>query len=278
MSPTTKRYQFCLQPELLEKAVNELNEPKDSSERLKAIDTLREAVKKSHLDIELLRNDDLFFLAFLRAKKFDQERALHVLENFHKQQKNWPEVMDKVENPALLSDFLNDGPMVPLNTKAKDGSTILVGRPGISTKVDFPGFIAAALLTIQTLALEDEQTQISGITVIEDFAYLSMDFAKQMSPSLASKFIGTVQDCMPVRVKSVNVTNEPKFFDFLWTIVSPFMKEKLKKRFRVHGTDFTKLFKEVADRSALPIMFAGTGPELPVEEWKLRLVGESTTL
>jgi len=275
---TIDRYQCRLPKHLLDKAVRELNEPEDNAERLKAIDSLREAVKKSSPEMKLLRDDDLFFLAFLRARKFDQERALIILQNFHAQRQAWPEVMDKVISPAVLTDFLSVGPIVPLEGKAKDGSTIVVGRPGIGENFSLTNFIAAAFLTIQTLAMEDEDTQISGITIIEDFAYITMDTAKQMNPSIASKFMSIVQDAMPVRVKSLNVTNEPKFFDILWAIISPFMRQKLKNRFRVHGTDFSNLFSEVADRKVLPHMFAGSGPDISVEQWKIKLLGESTVL
>jgi len=273
-----KRYQCNLPQNLLEKAVRELNEPRENAERLKAIDDLRSTVKKSCPEIELLRDDDLFFLAFLRAKKFNQEKALKTMVNFHNQRRNWPEVMDKVSSPVVLGDFLSHGPNVPLKGKAKDGSTLIVGRPGIGVTNSLTDFIASSLLTIQELVLEDEETQISGVTNIEDLAYVSLEFAKQMNPSLASKSFGMVQDAMPVRLKGLNITNEPKFFEVFWAIVSPFMAEKQRKRFRVHGTDFTNLYEEVADRSVLPHMFAGTGPELPVEEWKIKLMGESTAL
>jgi len=52
----------------MEQAVRELNEPRENSERLKPIDDMGSAVKKSCLEIELFRDDDFFFLAFLRAK------------------------------------------------------------------------------------------------------------------------------------------------------------------------------------------------------------------
>ena len=47
---------------------------------------------------------------------------------------------------------------------------------------------------------------------------------------------------MPVRLKGLNIINEPKFFEGVWAIVSPVMAEKQRKRFRVHGTDFTNLY------------------------------------
>lgn len=61
------RYEFTLSPELLEKAVEELNEPRDNDERLKAIDNLKEAFLKKHGDkYTLIRSDDEFLLRLLR--------------------------------------------------------------------------------------------------------------------------------------------------------------------------------------------------------------------
>lgn len=57
------RYECTLSPELLDKAVEELNEPRDNGERLKAIDSLKEAfLKKYGEKYTLIRSDDAFLL------------------------------------------------------------------------------------------------------------------------------------------------------------------------------------------------------------------------
>lgn len=57
------RYECTLSADLLEKAVTELNEPRDNNERLKAIDVLREAFLKKYSDkYTLIRSDDAFLL------------------------------------------------------------------------------------------------------------------------------------------------------------------------------------------------------------------------
>ncbi|CAK8690576.1 alpha-tocopherol transfer protein-like [Clavelina lepadiformis] len=269
------RYQFSLSKELLAKAVEELNEPDDDAERLKAIDLLKENYIATNPGLPLLRSDDKFLLKFLRARKFDQDRALKMLTNYHQQRNKWPEVFDKIKNPILLKNFLDAGVIVPLSGKAKNGCKVLVVRPGL-----VPGLItdtiALVMASLEKLS-DEEETQIHGLIFIEDLAYISIDLVQQMSPAIAKRAVGIIQDAMPLRLKQINITNEPKIFDVISVIFQPFLKDKLKKRVRLHGTDFDALY-QVVDRSVLPIMFAGSGPELDTEGWKNTILEEGTAL
>ena len=272
----TERYECGLSPKVLAKAVEELNEPEDNVERLRAIDELREAFKVANPNIKLKREDDAFILRFLRARKFNQEKALKMITNYHVQTSSWPEVFDKVRNPELMKQTLDVGVVLPLKGKAKDGSTVVIGRPGIGENPDIINLYASIFVTMEKM-VEDEETQVHGVTVIQDLAYYSMDYVRQSTPGMQRRFIAVVQDSLPLRVKSLNATNEPKIFDIVYAIAAPFMKEKIKKRYRLHGKDFSGLY-EIIDKSVLPPMFAGTGPELDPEEWKLELLGEDTAL
>ncbi|CAK8690577.1 unnamed protein product [Clavelina lepadiformis] len=271
-----QRYQCKLSPKTLEKANKELNEPEDNDDRLKAIDDLKKAFQEQNPDMKLARDDDEFLLRFLRARKFNQERALAMITNYHKKTADWPEVFDKVKNPALISDTLDLGVVLPLKGKAKDGSTIVVGRPGIGGTYNLTDLYASIFLTMEKM-VEDEETQVYGVTVIQDLAYLGMDYVKQINPSISRRFVGIVQDSLPLRVKSLNATNEPKIFDIVFAMAQPFMKEKIKKRYRLLGQDFTMLY-EIIDKSVLPPMFAGSGPPLDPEEWKQKLFKEESIL
>lgn len=270
------RYECKLPPKVLAKAVEELNEPEDNVERLRAIDELRDAFIKSNPDMKLVREDDGFILRFLRARKFNQEKALQMITNYHVQTSSWPEVFDKVKNPALIRKTLDAGVVLPLKGRAKDGSAVVIGRPGIGEDPVIIDLYASIFMTIEKM-VEDEENQVHGVTVIQDLAYYGMDYVRQATPSVSRRFIAVVQDSLPLRVKSMNVTNGPKIFDIVYAIASPFMKEKMKKRFMFHGKDFSKLYG-VIDKSVLPPMFAGSGPELDPQEWKAELMGEDTAL
>lgn len=270
------RYQCNLPPELLEKAVNELNEPKNNDERLAHIDYIREEFKRQNPDVKLVQEDDSFILRFLRVRKFDRVKTLQTLKNYHAQRDSWPEVFDKVKNPVLLKHELEQGVVCPLEGKAKNGCHVVVMRPGLNNCNIVTDIAACMILTVEKL-LEQEETQINGIVVINDMAYLTLDMAKQMGPSLAKKLTTTIQECLPLRIKSSNLTNQPKFFDLAYAIVYPLLKDKMKKRLQLHGQDFSKLFEQI-DRSQLPLMFAGTGPEMDVQDWKEEILSTGTAL
>ena len=58
------RYECKLSPEVLKKAIEELNEPEDNSKRLAAIYRLRKRFESEAKDLELIRSDDAFLLRY----------------------------------------------------------------------------------------------------------------------------------------------------------------------------------------------------------------------
>jgi len=273
---TSERYLCNLSAKALAKAVEELNEPEDNEKRLAVIDDLKASFNANHPDLKLIDESDAFLLRFLRARKFDSVRALDTLVKYHQRREIWPEAMDLIQlQETCLKPLLDNEIIAVLDKKAKDGSTVVVFYPG-KEDTPLPNSVILILLTLEQL-LQNEEFQIFGLTVIEDFTYFGTNMMKYMGPSLARKALGLMQNCMPVRFKSFNVVNQPTLFSVLWGIASPFMKEKMKQRFRVHGTDFLNLH-EVVDPTALPVIYAGSGKPLDYMAWKEQLFGEDTAL
>uniref|UniRef100_H2ZI22 CRAL-TRIO domain-containing protein n=1 Tax=Ciona savignyi TaxID=51511 RepID=H2ZI22_CIOSA len=270
-----ERYECKLTTAELKKAVDELKEPLDNSERLAAIDDFRQAIHNHSSNTKLLDESDSFLLRFLRSKKFNQEKALNKLISYHESYETWNEVFDKVRSPVLIRPLIEAGVILPLEGLAKDGSRVVVGRPGIIDH-SWTDMMAMIILTVETL-LKEEHSQIYGLTVIVDQAYFSMELAKQYTPTVAKKWGNFMQNAFPGRLKMMNITNQGKVFDIIFTIAQQFMKEKMKQRFQFHGTEFSTLY-DVVDKSVLPPMFAGGGPELDPEYWKSHLVSEDTAL
>ncbi|XP_078489341.1 alpha-tocopherol transfer protein-like [Ciona intestinalis] len=152
------RYECRLSGEELKKAQIELNEPISDQERIAAIDALRENFKTKHPEMTLVNDSDAFMLRFLRSKKFNQEKALIKLFKYQSNYSTWDEVFDKVRNPVLLKPLIEAGVVVQLKGRAKDGSVIVVGRPGI-IKHTWIDMMAMIILTAETL-LQDEHTQV----------------------------------------------------------------------------------------------------------------------
>ncbi|XP_039256805.2 alpha-tocopherol transfer protein-like [Styela clava] len=278
-----KRYECKLSPETLKKAIDELNEPEDNTERLAAIDKLRARFQKENDGSELIRSDDAFLLRFLRVRKFNEDRALTTLVNYHKHRTEWKELYDLVDNPKDCERLMSAGPLLPLNdARAKDGTFVFVGRPGLGFVEgdDMFKFLAIILLSVEK-QLEKEEFQIYGVTIIDDMSNMGLQTAMQLA-SYAKRFSSIMREAMPVRIKSFNFINEALVFDILWTVISTFMGEKLKNRLTVHGSNVKTLHDKV-DPVHLPFFLGGSGPDLNADWWTKEVLstvgsGEDTSL
>ncbi len=75
------------------------------------------------------RLDDTFLLRFLRARKFDYDRALQLLLNYHGGRKAWPEVFKDLK-PSTVKHVLDLGFLTVLPQPDPNGRYILCLRPG----------------------------------------------------------------------------------------------------------------------------------------------------
>jgi hypothetical protein len=57
--------------------------------------------------------------------------------------------------------------------------------------------------------------------------------------------------------RGIFVVNQPRYMNFLWALVRPFMKKKLRERVHFIGTDVAA-FHEFIDPQVLPPEFGGT--------------------
>lgn len=87
--PDRPKYVCTLSPDLVTKAREELQEKPEW--RLRDVQALRDMVCKDYPSLGTCL-DDAFLLRFLRARKFDYDRALQLLVNYHTCRRTWPEV------------------------------------------------------------------------------------------------------------------------------------------------------------------------------------------
>jgi len=269
------RYTCTLSPPLLAKVVEELNEPEDDVERLAAIDQVISEFEAKYPKIPLTRRDDLFILKFLRAKKFDVSKTLVMLKNYLKRNEIWPEVMQKVQNPSVLSSTLSQNLIAKVHGGARDGSTIVVGLPGTSD-VPLPDFFSCSILSTEKL-IDDEEVQIHGLTIIQDLRNFGTNMMKYVGPSTTKKFLTILQEALPVRIKSLVFVNEPTIFNVIFAIINPFLKDKLRQRLKVIGGKHENLHA-IINPALLPDCYSGTGKAFEFEAYKDFLLGGDTAL
>nr|XP_006822514.1 PREDICTED: alpha-tocopherol transfer protein-like [Saccoglossus kowalevskii] len=270
-----------LSPELLQKATRELNEKPEWRQR--DIQALRDMFTKRP-DINFC-SDNGFLLRFLRAKKFDYERAFQMLVNYYEIRKQYPGIYNELL-PSNIKHIWDNNLQAALPSRDQEGRRIVIFRPGKWDPSEYPvqDLIKANLLTVEKL-LEDEETQVNGIVLIGDLKGFRFSHAMHLGPLFAKQVTSIFQNAMPIRIKGMHYVNEPRLFDAVFAVVRPFLKEKLKNRaryftptaflypevnvrlIRIHGSDFTSLH-ECIPSSSLPADYGGSLPFFTSRQWK----------
>ncbi|KAK4297110.1 hypothetical protein Pmani_030445 [Petrolisthes manimaculis] len=136
---------------------------------------------------------------------------------------------------------------------------VILARPGLRDPAtsDMNDLARVILTTIDLVLEEDELIGITGIEIVMDAGTLTMAHAVQMTPPLIKRISTIIQEGYPMRPKGLNYINTPAAFDTVFNIFKSFMKEKMKKRVHIHGSDMESLYKEVP-RDILPVEYGGT--------------------
>ncbi|KAK3865838.1 hypothetical protein Pcinc_028582 [Petrolisthes cinctipes] len=136
---------------------------------------------------------------------------------------------------------------------------VILARPGLRDPAtsDMNDLARVILTTIDLVLEEDELIGITGIEIVMDAGTLTMAHAVQMTPPLIKKVSTIIQEGYPMRPKGLNYINTPAAFDTVFNIFKSFMKEKMKRRVHIHGSDMESLYKEVP-RDILPVEYGGT--------------------
>ncbi|KAL2763682.1 alpha-tocopherol transfer protein-like isoform 2 [Daubentonia madagascariensis] len=232
--PEPPGYVCSLTEELVTKAREELQEKPEW--RLRDVQALRDMVRKEYPNLSTSL-DDAFLLRFLRARKFDYDRALQLLVNYHSCRRSWPEVFNNLK-PSALKDVLASGFLTVLPHTDPRGCHVLCLRPDRWIPSNYPitENIRAIYLTLEKL-IQSEETQ----------------------------------DGFPIRIKAVHVVNEPRIFKGIFAIIKPFLKEKIANRFFLHGSDLNSLHTNLPS-SILPKEYGGTAGELDTATWNAVLL------
>lgn len=267
-APPPYIYTCTLTPELVAKAREELQEKPEW--RLRDVQALRDMILKDHPNLRT-RLDDAFLLRFLRARKFDYDRALQLLLNYHASRRAWPEVFQDLK-PSTVRHVLDLGFLTVLPRPDPHGRYILCLRPGKWKPNDYPFVdnIRAIYLTLEKL-IQPEETQVNGVVILVDYAGVGLSQASNPGPLLAKKVVGILQDGFPIRIKAVNIINEPRIFKGIFAIIKPFLKEKMAERFVLHGSDLASLHR-VIPQSVLPEEYGGVSGRLDMSAWSRTLL------
>ncbi|KFM57733.1 Alpha-tocopherol transfer protein-like protein, partial [Stegodyphus mimosarum] len=128
-----------------------------------------------------------------------------------------------------------------------------------------------------TLGIFVNRIEASSVcAIIFDFTGFSLEqIFKFASPKFVTFMFNSIQDCLPYRIRSMHVVNEPTLFSIFYNIVKFAIPSKLKDRIFMHGKNLEELQKHFPPE-ILPEELGGTtGPMDSSEFYNYALNHES---
>ncbi|CAO1371848.1 unnamed protein product [Diamesa serratosioi] len=242
----------------LKKAKEEICE--NDLRKVQALAQFREWISK-HPAFKNYRNDDSFFLQFLRARKFNNSRAYELYENYFYNLRKHPKWhADNKNKTDSMMKIIDRGIVYPLSQRDAEGRKVVLFRMGnLDNTLCTAENLFSTYFEVFTQLIEDEDTQISGFVVIIDYTGLSMKHMSIFTISDVKLLADNILNSTPFRFKFINILNIPSFARFLLDIFKMALSDKLRKII-TFSKDLEELKLKI-DEKLLPKELGGLIPE-----------------
>ncbi|XP_077519330.1 alpha-tocopherol transfer protein-like isoform X2 [Amblyomma americanum] len=216
-------------PDLEHVARTELGETAETKE--KCLSELRELIKAdSSLDWP---TDEKFLVKYLRVRKYNVKLAFEAINKYFRVRKNSPEFFKNLtpSNACYETAILENHLVMISKHRDPHGRAVAMMKLGAwNTDICSITDLIRVALVMAEWTLLDEETQIRGVAGVFDLKGLTLHHLAYLTPFLLRKLAYIVQDCYPVRLKAVYVTNHPPIYKVLFNALKPFLKSKLLQR------------------------------------------------
>ncbi|KAI9565830.1 hypothetical protein GHT06_009625 [Daphnia sinensis] len=200
-------------------------------------------------------------LCFLRARKFNVERAFKSLKNYLKMVKNYPELLSNL-SVSKLRPQLKEQLQIVYKSRDKLGRRIFIFRAGRwnPNKLSLDDIFRCNVFCLQQLA-SNFDAQMNGIVAIVDLQNLSLHQARHFTPGYAKKIADLLTEAFPLSFQTIHIVNQNWIVDMLMSIIWPFLSAKIQKRVLYHGSCWASLHEYVA-AADLPEDYGGFREQL----------------
>ncbi|XP_010154000.1 PREDICTED: alpha-tocopherol transfer protein [Eurypyga helias] len=191
-------------------------------------------------------------------------RSYQLLKNYQKWRIECPEISADLQ-PSSVLGLLRAGYHGVLRSRDPHGSKVLIYRIGQWDPKLFTAYdVFRVSLITSELIVKEIETQRNGVKAIFDLQGWRFAHAFQISPAVAKKIAAVLTDSFPLKVRGIHMINEPLFFHPVFTLIKPFLTEKIKERVYMHGYNYMQSLTEHFPVRILPQEYGGE--EVSVEE------------
>ncbi|XP_032675367.1 retinol-binding protein pinta-like [Odontomachus brunneus] len=252
------RYLTSEEREYAAKYLNETDESKAS-----AVAEIRCWIQEN--DLMHSRIDEFFILRFLRACKFNVEKAKIKMRNYYQQRSDLPAWFAN-RDPLLpeLQQLFDLGVFLPLRKLDDQGRMVIIVRPTAHDpyKQQISNILKVCMMVFDLSSRDHVSGSLRGVFAIIDLDGVGLGHALQMRPNIIKNLVHSWQGCCPIRIQSINFVNTPAYVDVVLSIFKQFMNVKLKQRLSVYRRGVKNNCCKELPPEILPVEYGGTDGSL----------------
>jgi hypothetical protein len=178
-----------------------------------------------------ISTDDKYLVQFLRSRKFNVAEAFQCLERTYLAQLRFPQFFGSLDKVTMdrAKEMIKAGMLCPFSERDHNGHKFLLLT---TSRWDVQKFSAhdyvRAVTYIFSVLLEEEETQICGLSYIFDYTNVCMKHF--LPPADLIDFLEFTKNCASVRIKGIYFINIPSFGKFVLRLAKFALSQKLNER------------------------------------------------
>ncbi|XP_046620963.1 alpha-tocopherol transfer protein-like isoform X2 [Neodiprion virginianus] len=212
------------------------------------------------------RMDDAFLIRFLRARRFNVNKAHRLVVNYYNFKDDHPDIHRGL-NPLEMRHIGDDDIMTVPAYRTQCGRRMMIFRIGNWDPRKYSIIeIFKATVVVLELGVLEPRAQILGGVVIFDLEGLAMAHAWTVTPQIASMVLALMVTSFPIKSHAIHILHQSWVFDAIFAVFKPLLDARMRDKIFFHGSDMESLHRHVVPTS-LPKKYGGTRNELPYYKW-----------